>query len=355
MANSIKKTKGSAIKDPTEVKRTGWLKSTLICAACVAALAVSAFGGAHMQEHVFQDNSELERLEQVVVEMGTERDELQGIISEKDQQIAEKDQEIADQQQEIDEQQKEIDDLKAQQGQGGENNNGNENVGGGENNGGNGNAGGENDNENENGNGGEQGGVQEEVVDLTQEEQATIAAGIYTDLRSDIDFDASTIEIEGTKLVAGESGDYLQAYISIMEGGEKVMYVIGYEGIDKAEDIPTADVRMIKAGTVADVEKFVSVEKYVADADLDATKTYFAETAGTTKADDVYVRISSTNRKGKFTSTTDFITVEGDTINTGSIQKEGHDYNLSYIELVEKLVAEGVKTAEATNDAGMTK
>ena len=39
MANSIKKTKGSAVKDPTEVKRGGWLKTTLICAACAAAIA----------------------------------------------------------------------------------------------------------------------------------------------------------------------------------------------------------------------------------------------------------------------------------------------------------------------------
>ena len=191
--------------------------------------------------------------------------------------------------------------------------------------------------------------------ELTQEEQASIAAGIYTDLNKDIPFDASTIEIEGTKLVASEGDSYLQAFISIMEGGEKVIYVVGYDDIEKAEDIPTADIRMVKAGTVADVQKFVSVEKYIEDADLDTAKEYFAGMIGAAKADEVYFRVGVNNRKGNFTATTDFIVMDDDTINTGSIKKEGKEYNVSDAELLEKLIAEGVTTAEATEEIERTK
>ncbi len=338
MANSIKKTKGSAVKDPTEVKRGGWLKKTLICAACAAAITVAGFGGSHIQKYVYQQ-PEAERYEATIDGLTQDNEALQGVISGQEQ---EKDA-LEEENKNLTEENKNLTE---------ENNNLTE----------------ENKNLQEENDAlkdkiNEIGGdspvnppIDGTVDELTQDEQASIAAGIYTDLRSDVDFDASTIEIEGTKLVAGENENYLQAFISIMEGGEKVVYVVGYDGIENAEDIPTADIRMIKAGTVADVQKFVSVEKYVNDANLDTTKAYFAGMSGVAAADEVYVRVTNTNKKGNFVSTTDYITMEGDEISTGSIKKEGKDYsNLSYTELLEKLIAEGVATAEATEEAEITK
>jgi len=344
MANSIKKTKGSAVKDPTEVKRGGWLKTTLICAACAAAIAVSVVGGIHHQKYVYQ-MPETERYEETINGLTQEQENLQGIISGQEQEnnaLEEENKNLTEENKNLTEENKNLTE---------ENKNLTE----------------ENDaleKENEdlkdkiNEIGGET-PVDPPIVtpedELTQEEQASIAAGIYTDLRSDVDFDASTIEIEGTKLVASEGESYLQAFISIMEGEDKVVYVVGYEGIEKAEDIPTADIRMVKAGTTADVQKFISVDKYVEDAELDTTKAYFAGMSGVAKADEVYVRVSKSNKRGNFVSTTDYITMDGDSINTGSIKKEGKDYNLSETELLEKLIAEGVTTAEATEEIERSK
>jgi len=77
--------------------------------------------------------------------------------------------------------------------------------------------------------------------------------------------------------------------------------------------------------------------------------------SGVAKADEVYVRVSKSNKRGNFVSTTDYITMDGDSINTGSIKKEGKDYNLSETELLEKLIAEGVTTAEATEEIERSK
>ena len=355
MANSTKKTQGVYVSDPTEVKKGGIVKKVVVGSVVTllfVGIAVSSFfGGKAYQERQFAP--QFEQYDQLVIELEKDKSELQQII---------------------DQQGQEIEDLKTQQGQGGGSDQGNENENEGgnggatdnendnENGGGNGNGGennNENDNENNGGNGndgsgsGEQGGgsdqEQEEILDLTQEEQATIAAGIYTDLRDGINFDATTLAIEGTKLVAEGESNYLQAYISIMEGDSKVMYVVGYEGIDKAEDIANADIRMVKAGTVADIQKYISIEEYVEDgAKMDEAKNFFGTSASIDAADDVFVKITKTNKKGNFVSTVDYIAMNQDAINLGTIVKEGKQYNVSYAELIDMMVQDAANTNTAS-------
>ena len=127
------------------------------------------------------------------------------------------------------------------------------------------------------------------------------------------------------------------------------MYVVGYEGIDKAEDIANADIRMVKAGTVADIQKYISIEEYVEDgAKMDEAKNFFGTSASIDAADDVFVKITKTNKKGNFVSTVDYIAMNQDAINLGTIVKEGKQYNVSYAELIDMMVQDAANTNTAS-------
>ncbi len=196
-----------------------------------------------------------------------------------------------------------------------------------------------------------QGGIPGTEVVLMEESQMLIASKIYTDLRADVEHDVTTIDILGTKLVTEGEETYLKAYISILEGEEgakeKALYVIGYSDIEDVKDIPDAEVRKIKAGTVADIQKYVSIEKYIEnETDVDKIKTYFENKDGVNDIEDLYVRVTNTNKKGNFVSTIDYVTnlSTGD-LTAGQIVNEGTKYKVSQAELFD-LVVNGEKTAE---------
>ena len=41
------------------------------------------------------------------------------------------------------------------------------------------------------------------------------------------------------------------------------LYVVGYADIADVKDIASAQVRKVKAGTVADIQKYISIESYI--------------------------------------------------------------------------------------------
>lgn len=188
-------------------------------------------------------------------------------------------------------------------------------------------------------------------VVLMEDSQMLIASKIYTDLRADVPHDITSIDIVGTKIVTEGAETYLQAYISVLEGEEgsqeKAMYVVGYSDIQEVEDIPDAEVRKIKAGTVADIQKYVSIEKYLEDdAKVEDTKEFFENKDSINGIEDLYVRVSNTNRKGNFVSTMDYIAdLSSGDISIGTIINKGAQYNVSNEKLLDMIVS-GEKTAE---------
>jgi len=196
-----------------------------------------------------------------------------------------------------------------------------------------------------------QGGIPGTDVVLMEESQALIASKIYTDLRADVEHDVSSIDILGTKLVTEGDETYLKAYISVLEGEEdareKAMYVIGYLDIEDVKDIPEAEVRKVKAGTVADIQKYVSIENYIKnEADATEVKDFFESKDSVKDVEDLYVRVTNTNKRGNFVSTIDYVTTlaTGD-LTTGQIVKEGTKYNVSEADLFD-LVMNEEKTVE---------
>ena len=145
------------------------------------------------------------------------------------------------------------------------------------------------------------GDVQTEDVVMMEESQLLIASKLYTDLRADIDHDVTSIDIVGSKLVTEGAETYLQAYISVAEKDDKgadvkAMYVVGYADITEVEDIPDAQVRTVKAGTVADIQKYISIENYLENGEqLEKAKEFIEGRDSIEGVQDLYVRVSSSN------------------------------------------------------------
>lgn len=197
-------------------------------------------------------------------------------------------------------------------------------------------------------------------VILTEDAQMAIASRIYTDLRADIERDITTLNVEGTKLVQDGDTSFLQAYISITERKDdeqqEVLYVVGYQDIDDVKDIPNAEIRNVKAGTVADIQKYISIDAYVDEEKLDEVKDFIEERDAIEGVDELYVRVTSSNRKGNFTSTIDYVaSLATGEISLGTIANEGQKYNVSYSELFDVVMNLNEVSAEKTNDEGMTK
>ena len=61
-----------------------------------------------------------------------------------------------------------------------------------------------------------------------------------------------------------------------------------------------------------------------------------------------FVKITKTNKKGNFVSTVDYIAMNQDAINLGTIVKEGKQYNVSYAELIDMMVQDAANTNTAS-------
>ena len=192
---------------------------------------------------------------------------------------------------------------------------------------------------------------------LPEDSQMMIASKIYTDLRASIDHDITSLVVEGSRMVQEGDEAYLQAYISILEGeGEEqkeVLYVVGYADIADVKDIASAQVRKVKAGTVADIQKYISIESYIdSEEKLAKAKEYIEGRDSITGIEDLYVRISESNKKGKYSATIDYVAaLASNELSLGSMKKEGNEFKGSYTELLEK--AMGLN--EVTKEVEMTR
>ena len=198
-----------------------------------------------------------------------------------------------------------------------------------------------------------QGGVNVDPVILTEDSQMMIASKIYTDLRASIDHDITSLVVEGSRMVQEGDEAYLQAYISVLEGeGEEqkeVLYVVGYADIADVKDIASAQVRKVKAGTVADIQKYISIESYIdSEEKLAKAKEYIEGRDSITGIEDLYVRISESNKKGKYSATIDYVAaLASNELSLGSMKKEGSEFKGTYTELLEKAMGLNEVTKEA--------
>lgn len=177
-------------------------------------------------------------------------------------------------------------------------------------------------------------------TELSMKGKEKIELKIYTGLRKDIDRYTESLKIVGSTYVVTDEERYLTTYITINEltdyGVDKVLYQIGFANISTISEIENATIRMINAGTVEDIVKYNEVSCYIKDGNLDTVRTNISTIAGAINPDCVFVRIETTNRKGQLTVTINYIVVAEDIL-TGSVIREGNEYNLAYGELLVKV------------------
>lgn len=177
-------------------------------------------------------------------------------------------------------------------------------------------------------------------VELGTLGQAKIESDIYIDLRADIVRFPQSIKIAGYEVVTTADETYLTTYISVREGNpaKTVLYVVNYENISTIADIETAEVRMVSAGTVEDIEKFGGLNQYLEGSNLTAVENGIETIAEVDSSNGVFVKIEVSNRKGNFIATINYIvlSISGEII-TGSEIREGSEYNLAYADLLLKV------------------
>ncbi len=193
----------------------------------------------------------------------------------------------------------------------------NEKENGGNENQGNENSGNENSG-NENQGGENQGGENNEQTTpedvLTLEEQTAIASKIFSGSRAEVSYDAASINIEGVKEITEGEEKYLEAYISLTEEGQNVLYKVGYTGITTEAEIPNAEVRKVRE-VVADIEKYVSIENYITEETAQAEAIDCFEThLGVEELDNVYVKVDKKTRRGQFSATVEYIATDAENI-----------------------------------------
>ncbi len=171
--------------------------------------------------------------------------------------------------------------------------------------------------------------------------QAKIESDIYIDLRADEVRFPQSINIADYEVVTTADETYLTTYISIREGSpsaKTVIYVVNYANISTLSEIKNAEVRMVSAGTVEDIEKFIGLDQYLEDSNLTAVENGVETLAEVNSSNGVFVRIEVSNRKGNYIATINYIvnSTSGEII-TGSEIREGSEYNLSYADLLVKV------------------
>lgn len=96
--------------------------------------------------------------------------------------------------------------------------------------------------------------------------------------------------------------------------------------------------RWIKAGTVIDGTTFSALESYLTGSNFDIVKNNIENLAGVEDSDNIFIHILETNRKGNYVATITYLIVDNNEIISGSVVREGSDYNLdTYADLLLKV------------------
>ena len=170
--------------------------------------------------------------------------------------------------------------------------------------------------------------------------KAKIESDIYTTIRESIVRFPQSLHIEGVEVVSSTEETYLTTYVSILEGNPSspVLYVVNYSGISTLKEIENAKVRMVNAGTVEDITKFISITKYLDDDNLSTVQSGIETLVGVEASEGIFVSIQESNKKGNYVATISYLVITVDEVIDGTITREGSDYNLdTYADLLIKV------------------
>ena len=170
-----------------------------------------------------------------------------------------------------------------------------------------------------------------EFYSLTEAECVRLTELIfYHDIMSDC-------EIIGYVGMSEELSSYGKtAVFKFKELEREGLYSVGFEKTYSTIFELLADdeisLRMINADTVADGMSYTILEHYLMDDDLEIVKTNIKNLADIEDPEAVYVRIVNTNRRGQFVSNITYIVLtQENEIISGSVVREGSDYNLDTV------------------------